>query len=374
MVKDPTLLPSAAARSDGESAQPLWILRVLHMAKLLGLHPDDVTSNTVVTAAYVGLTGSAFALTVQCARLGGYSPLCSVRATLFALVSCAGAVIDWCALISCNRWQVAEFPIVWSPQQRDDLAVLALSRSLKDIPFRTVVWMVGNIIPLSLWACRLGGEGSLVYMVIAALLMAPVVVLHLLFDALTFSFFVAHSREAQRDFRERLLVRKEFSLDAALRALATINARRRMLQSLFANFLPCIFFSWWMGQTILVHDSVLRPWGGWPMTLLYMMNAISIIGIMRPYLEANDWTDMLAQEVIESTHLGWSTHERADFVTLLKASKVEFTVAGYAMRDSFGTSICVAMFALWLYVYEAQAFNGWPGFSFDLECGVEVHI
>ena len=374
LVKDPTLLSASAARSDGESATPLWLLRLLHVAKLLGMHPDDIGKNMVLTSTYIVLNLVALALIHECAKLAGFSALCSFRAALFMYVQYAGAIVDWCTLIKANRWRVAELPIVWSPQQRDDMAVLALSQSLKDIPFRASAWFVGTVIPSSLWAMRLGGDGAAVYVVLAVMLMTPMAALHLFFDALTSSFWTNYSNEAQRELRERLLVRKELSLDAALRIHASVNARRRTLASLYANFLPAYFGSWWISEAILVHDGVLRPWGGWPMMLLYVMNVVSLVGVIRPYLEANYWTDTLAREVVESTQLGWSARERTDFVMHLKVSKVEYTVSGYPMTGSFGTTICVAVFAMWLYVYEAQAFNDWPGFSFDMSCGVEVHI
>ena len=90
------------------------------------------------------------------------------------------------------------------------------------------------------------------------------------------------------------------------------------------------------------------PWGQWPVGLAFAFNALSLVGVLEPFIGMNGWPSRLQAQVMESPGLQWAPGERTDFCAHVAATKVSVEFGEFEMGKGFRTALPAFFFGWWI--------------------------
>lgn len=138
----------------------------------------------------------------------------------------------------------------------------------------------------------------------AVVLLLPVVLMHQCLNAVGFVYEATYTEQAQKAFAAMMFHRERGpSYEDAEEAYRRVNATRKELMRNIENGGTLFLMPYLAQQALLLYDYELRPWGGWPLGLCFVVNAFTFMVFMNPLVGLNDWPEELAAEVMESRSL-----------------------------------------------------------------------
>ena len=342
--------------NEEQQAVPSWVARVLAGCAVLR-QPMAQLLFTVMQLALWVYSSYGTVLAAHAAGLAD-SLACSARASLFMFLQCAMMVVDGLALIALLNDK--KLPSAWTSSKQ---AAAAAHKSLSGFPAIYVVCMAILLPPLIWWVHDVQFIPVLIALSLAAFN-------HNLVAALTVNFLAAHVEISQGKFT-KALVTGELTYEQAVSDYARVNKERKDVASGLLKELSVAFPLYFLCMGVVLYDFEIRPWGGGPFFLFYVMNTIMMVVSMSPFLMLHDWPEELCAELMEATELAWAPSDKTNFVTLVSTTKVHVGIFDFEMTSGFRKALPLVFFGWWLYMTEIKQFHNFQGIPGD-SCGVNA--
>ena len=254
----------------------------------------------------------------------------------------------------------AALPQPWA--HGDKLAMVSAKKALANVPVTVLVVLVMGFVPYIIWL-----RHALMPVVPAMILEVYCIVQHNMLNAVTFEFKAIYHDATQRRFVHKLTT-GEFAYDEAIAAYSKVNTARKAVANGLMTSAGPFWVLWFCPQAVLLYDAELRPWGGWPLGVVFVTNILTVLLILNQFVGLNDWPDELSAGVMESAELAWSPTERSNFVAHVAATRVHVQLFGFEMSAGFRTALPLVFLGWWLYITELMQFHSFTGFPFDQVC------
>jgi hypothetical protein len=338
---------------------PAWLLQAVRADAALRRRPGQQMALFAAHAAVMAYTAYAGTRAIEAAGLADAGG-CSARAALSLVISCILTSLDFVSMLILSR--DGRSP---SPCESDRLSMQAAYQSLSMLPAMVVGSNLLQLGPILIYL-----RNGLAEFVVAILLCVLISLPQNAVNALTFNFCNVYSQLTQQEFQE-VVTKGELTFEAATAWYGRVKKCRRAVAAALeqTNAVMLLFF---LVQAIILYDSELKPWGGWPLGLIYVTNVLVLLTQLEPSIGLNDWPDELCAAVMESTELTWSASERTNFCALVAMTRVKVSLFEFDLSASFRTALPAFFFGWWLYLTELHQFHEFRGFPFDQVCDSNV--
>jgi len=169
------------------------------------------------------------------------------------------------------------------------------------------------------------------------------------------------------------LFQGQMGVDDALVSLERLTTLRKKCKETWESELTIFFGMNYLVVTWCFYDYLYKTWSCGALLAYVIMNSFVFVSTLLPIIEMNEWTEKLRADMahcIDRTRLPWTLAERANFLTVLEAGKVEMEVLGIPMNQTF-LVILAGLYAGWFfYLVEIKMFHEYSGFEWDT-CGAK---